>query len=173
MNAAPLRLVRIPAVVLVVWALVAIAAPEPIFVAVHESVRECRLPAQRRGRIARQMPLRIFTGIERDVRGSNQDRGEHNRCQPPAEALKAQHLNDQNRGVLRELASEFAKLPWEREKIAAAIKDAIARHKLKAPQVMMPLRVLVAGRTNTPAIDAVLALVGRERTIARLERGLS
>jgi glutamyl-tRNA synthetase len=94
------------------------------------------------------------------------------RDEPPAESLKAQHLNDQSRAVLRELASEFATLPWERERIVAAIKDAIARHRLKAPQVMMPLRVLVAGRTTTPAIDAVLALVGRERTIARLERGL-
>jgi glutamyl-tRNA synthetase len=94
------------------------------------------------------------------------------RDEPRDPSLLAQHVNDQNRGVLRELASEFAKLPWDREKIAAAIKDAIARHKLKAPQVMMPLRVLVAGRTNTPAIDAVLGLVGRERTIERLERGL-
>jgi glutamyl-tRNA synthetase len=95
------------------------------------------------------------------------------RDEPLAESLKAQHLNEQNRGVLRELMMEFANLPWERERIVAAIKDGIARHKLKAPQVMMPLRVLVAGRTNTPAIDAVLALVGRQRTIARIERGLA
>ncbi len=95
------------------------------------------------------------------------------RDEVPSESLKAQHLNDQNRGILRELATAFATLPWERERIAVVIKDAIARHKLKAPQVMMPLRVLVAGRTNTPAIDAVLALVGRERTIERLDRGLA
>jgi glutamyl-tRNA synthetase len=88
------------------------------------------------------------------------------------DALKAQHLNEQSRGVLAELAKEFAALPWERERILAAIKEATARHKLKAPQVMMPLRVLVAGTATTPAIDAVLALLGRERTIARLERGL-
>src|SRR5262249_5994782 len=87
--------------------------------------------------------------------------------------LKAEHLDDRNRGALEELARSFATLPWERERIAAAIKDALARHKLKAPQVMMPLRVLVAGTATTPAIDAVLALVGRERTVARLARGLA
>jgi len=38
---------------------------------------------------------------------------------------------------------------------------------------MMPLRVLVAGTASTPAIDAVLALVGRERTVVRLARGLA
>jgi glutamyl-tRNA synthetase len=89
------------------------------------------------------------------------------------DALKAQNLSDQNRNALAELMQLFGTLPWERERIAAAIKDAIARHKLKAAQVMMPLRVLVAGTTSTPAIDAVLALVGRERTIARLARGLA
>ena len=87
--------------------------------------------------------------------------------------LRAEHLDDRNRSALEELARTFATLPWERERIAAAIKEAIARHKLKAPQVMMPLRVLVAGTATTPAIDAVLALVGRERTVARLARGLA
>jgi glutamyl-tRNA synthetase len=91
---------------------------------------------------------------------------------PAPDSLLAQHVNEQNRGALIELSQELAALPWERERILATIKDSIARHKLKAPQVMMPLRVLVAGSTSTPAIDAVLALVGRERTVARLTRGL-
>jgi glutamyl-tRNA synthetase len=89
------------------------------------------------------------------------------------DALRAQHLDERNRGALAELQREFATLPWERDRIAAAIKDSSARHKLKAAQVMMPLRVLVAGSASTPAIDAVLALVGRERTVERLARGLA
>jgi glutamyl-tRNA synthetase len=89
------------------------------------------------------------------------------------DALKVQHLDERNRGALVELQREFATLPWEREHIAVAIKDSIARHKLKPAQVMMPLRVLVAGSASTPAIDAVLALVGRERTVERLARGLA
>jgi glutamyl-tRNA synthetase len=91
----------------------------------------------------------------------------------PPDALRAQHLDDRNRTALAELQREFATLPWGRERIAQVIKDAIARHKLKPAQVMMPLRVLVAGTTTTPAIDAVLALVGRERTVERLARGLA
>ena len=92
---------------------------------------------------------------------------------PASENLKAQHVTEANREALGELAKEFAALPWERGRILAAIKQATAKHRLKAPQVMMPLRVLVAGTASTPAIDAVLALVGRELTIARLTRGLS
>jgi glutamyl-tRNA synthetase len=38
---------------------------------------------------------------------------------------------------------------------------------------MMPLRVLVSGTPQTPAIDAVLFLLGRESTRARLTAGLA
>ncbi len=74
--------------------------------------------------------------------------------------------------ALAELAREFATLPWQRETIGAAIKAAAKRNELKPPQVMMPLRLLVAGTPSTPAIDAVLALLGRDRTRARIEAGL-
>jgi glutamyl-tRNA synthetase len=36
------------------------------------------------------------------------------------------------------------------------------------PQLAMPLRVLVCGRTQTPSIDAVLALFARETVLHRL-----
>ena len=54
-----------------------------------------------------------------------------------------------------------------------AIKSTAAKHQLKPPQVMMAVRTVVTGTPQTPAIDAVLALVGRERAIERLERGLA
>ena len=56
---------------------------------------------------------------------------------------------------------------WTREAIGAAMKAAAARHGLKPAQVMMPMRVLVCGTRETPAIDAVLAVLGRETRRAR------
>jgi glutamyl-tRNA synthetase len=84
----------------------------------------------------------------------------------------AEHVNDGNRTALVELQQEFATLPWEREAIAAALKATAAKHKLKPGQVMMPMRVLVAGTPATPAIDAVLALIGRDAVRARIAAGL-
>jgi len=52
------------------------------------------------------------------------------------------------------------------------MKQALASSGLKMPQVAMPLRVLVTGRTQTPSIDAVLELLGRERVLARLSHYL-
>jgi hypothetical protein len=37
---------------------------------------------------------------------------------------------------------------------------------------MMPLRLLVAGTPSTPAIDAVLALLGRDAARARMATAL-
>ncbi|MEJ7670188.1 MAG: glutamate--tRNA ligase [Casimicrobiaceae bacterium] len=88
-----------------------------------------------------------------------------------AQAL-SEHITTTDRDALAELHAELATLPWTREAIAAALKAAAQRHKLKPAQIMMPLRVLVAGTTATPAIDAVLALLGRAVTRARIASGL-
>jgi glutamyl-tRNA synthetase len=36
----------------------------------------------------------------------------------------------------------------------------------------MPVRVLVTGEPQTPAIDATLELIGRDKVLARLQAGL-
>ncbi|HMA31100.1 MAG TPA: glutamate--tRNA ligase [Casimicrobiaceae bacterium] len=87
-------------------------------------------------------------------------------------ALLAEQVSAANRAALAELHAEFADLHWTREMIGTALKAAAARHGLKPAQVMMPLRVLVAGTLKTPAIDAVLELVGRDATRARIGAGL-
>jgi glutamyl-tRNA synthetase len=93
---------------------------------------------------------------------------------PPVDsALLAEQITPANRAALAELAGEFATTEWTREAIGAAIKAAAARHGIKPALVMMPLRALVAGTPRTPAIDAVLELVGREGTRARMTEGLS
>ena len=92
---------------------------------------------------------------------------------PPVDrALLDEQLTAANRPVLTELAGEFETTDWTREAIGAAIKAAAARHGIKPALVMMPLRALVAGTPRTPAIDAVLELVGRDATRARMIEGL-
>jgi glutamyl-tRNA synthetase len=80
----------------------------------------------------------------------------------------AEHVNPANRPALEVLCAEFAALPWTREALGAAMKAAAARHGIKPGQVMMALRVLVCGTRETPAIDAVLAVLGRNAVRARL-----
>ena len=90
----------------------------------------------------------------------------------PDPAKLAPQLQGEVRPALVALHAHFAEVAWTREALMQALKSSATRHGLKPPQVMMALRVLVAGTTSTPAIDAVLALLGRDSTRARMAGGL-
>ncbi len=87
--------------------------------------------------------------------------------QPRAEDL-AVHVADAVRPALQDLREQFAGIPWDKAAIAQAMKAVLAQHRLKMPQLAPALRVLVCGRTQTPSIDAVLALFARETVLHRL-----
>jgi glutamyl-tRNA synthetase len=86
--------------------------------------------------------------------------------------LKARHYTSDIRPALTDLCDRLAGVEWSREKIAAVIKAVVAEHKLKFPRLAMPLRVMVTGEAQTPAIDAVLELIGRDEVLARLAKQL-
>ncbi len=79
---------------------------------------------------------------------------------------------DAVRPALADLKAAFETIDWTREAIGTAIKSTAAKHGLKPPQIMMAVRALVTGIPQTPAIDAVLALLGRETVRQRIEAGL-
>jgi glutamyl-tRNA synthetase len=69
---------------------------------------------------------------------------------------------------LRMLKARLSSVSWERTAINEAIKETAKSSGLKMPQLAMPLRRIVTGRTQTPSIDAVLELLGRETVLLRL-----
>jgi glutamyl-tRNA synthetase len=88
----------------------------------------------------------------------------------PTPELLAQHVTDAVRVPLREIAAELAHLEWTREAIGALIRQTAGRHALKLPQLMMPLRAVIAGTAQTPSLDAVIALSPKTRVLDRLAR---
>jgi glutamyl-tRNA synthetase len=70
--------------------------------------------------------------------------------------------------ALRMLKARLTSAKWERAALSEAIKEVVKSSGLKMPQIAMPLRRLVTGRTQTPSIDAVLELLGRETVLQRL-----
>ncbi len=87
---------------------------------------------------------------------------------PKAEDLAA-HVTDAVKPALEALRERLANVDWDKATIQQAIKDTIGEHKLKMPQLAIPLRVLVCGRAQTPSIDAVLSLFARHEVLARLQ----
>jgi len=86
----------------------------------------------------------------------------------PDAALLAQHVTPDVLPALRELNEKFSGISWEKSAISAAIKETLANHQLKMPKLAMPVRLLVTGETQTPAIDATLALFDQTTVVSRI-----
>jgi len=87
---------------------------------------------------------------------------------PSAEDV-AKHVTDAVRPALQLLSDKLAALSeWSTPAISEAIKAVLTEQGLKMPQLAMPVRVLVMGTPQTPSLDAVLALCGRDKVLARI-----
>ncbi|ATQ76297.1 glutamate--tRNA ligase [Massilia violaceinigra] len=91
------------------------------------------------------------------------------RTPQPDAALMTQHLTDAVKPVVAQFAERCATVEWTREALAAMIKEVLAANGIKMPVLAMPLRLLLTGQLQTPAIDAVLVLLGRELVLSRLK----
>jgi glutamyl-tRNA synthetase len=87
----------------------------------------------------------------------------------PAAALREQHYMVGLGRAMDELRNRFAHIDWNRVTIQESLKQVVAAHGLKMPRLAMPLRLIVTGEAQTPAIDAVLEVLGREETLARMD----
>ncbi|MGE5338063.1 MAG: glutamate--tRNA ligase [Gemmatimonadota bacterium] len=88
-------------------------------------------------------------------------------------ALLGQHLAGRSLDAVRAFADRAATVAWERAALSALLKQLIGEFGLKMPQIAVPLRVAVTGRTQTPSIDAVLELIGRDAVQRRLRDALA
>jgi len=95
------------------------------------------------------------------------------RYEEPSAHKLAELVNEKTRPALRMLEAKLAATPaWERKPLAAAVGAVLEATGLKMPELAMPARLLVTGRTQTPSLDAVLELLGRETVLARLAHHL-
>jgi len=91
----------------------------------------------------------------------------------PSEEELRTYVTDTVRAALASLAENFgASAEWQAGAIQLAFKAALNKHGLKMPALALPLRLIVCGRSQTPSIDAVLALFPRETVLARLRAAI-
>lgn len=83
------------------------------------------------------------------------------------------HLTPEIMPVLKILMGELQKLDWTIEAIHQAMEQAVTSNGLKFPKVAMPLRLILTGGTQSPSIDQVMKVLGKEETLARLADYLS
>lgn len=88
----------------------------------------------------------------------------------PAMADKAAKLlDDDARARLAALAKELGTLSdWTEEALEQAVRDFAEAQELKLGKIAQPLRAALTGSTASPGMFEVLAVLGREQTLARL-----
>jgi len=85
-----------------------------------------------------------------------------------------EHLHPVSRDALAALRRAFAELgDWTEAATEAAVAAVAGALGLKLGKVAQPLRVALTGRAASPGIGTTLLLVGRERTLARIDRALA
>jgi len=85
----------------------------------------------------------------------------------------ASHLKPEVEKPLKDLRERFAALPlWEAQAIHEVVAGVAEAQGLKLGKIAQPLRVAVAGKAVSPPIDVTLMLVGREKTLERLDAAL-
>jgi glutamyl-tRNA synthetase len=74
--------------------------------------------------------------------------------------------------VIRDLIADLEAGDGSKAAVSGAFKAVLAKHGLKMPALAMPVRYAMFATTQTPAIDAVISLIGIEETKQRLQSGI-
>ncbi len=91
--------------------------------------------------------------------------------QPDASAeLRLQHITAAVTPALLDYAEACKTIEWSKAALSQMLKEVLAKHALKMPQLAMPLRLLLTGQLQTPSIDAVVELFGRDVVMQRLAK---
>jgi len=78
-------------------------------------------------------------------------------------------LTDEARGLLRGVEAELAGVePWTTEATERAVRTFAERQGAKLGTVAQPLRAALTGRTTSPGIFEVLAVLGKAESLARV-----
>ena len=72
--------------------------------------------------------------------------------------------------ALKDLIEAIKVAEPKKESYGAAFKEVLAKHQLKMPALAMPVRYGLFATTQTPAIDAVLVVLGKDEAINRLSK---
>ncbi len=87
---------------------------------------------------------------------------------------REQWLDDGGGAALRDARAALAGVePFDLEHVGAALRAVVARRGAKPRQVFQPIRVALTGTTVSPGIFEVVALLGREESLRRIDAALA
>lgn len=88
--------------------------------------------------------------------------------QKPNQQDFEKHINAEALELIKSFQGSVNKIDWTKEAIHNVMNEVVTLHAIKFPRLAMPLRVLLTGIAHSPSIDAVMAILGRDETLKRL-----
>jgi glutamyl-tRNA synthetase len=89
------------------------------------------------------------------------------------EKAAKKNFKGEARQVLQQLGVQFSAVTeWDGEVLHQIVLDTAEKLDLKLGKVAQPLRVAISGQAATPGIDVTLTLLGRAKTLARIQRAI-
>ncbi|MDP6958369.1 MAG: glutamate--tRNA ligase, partial [Planctomycetota bacterium] len=77
------------------------------------------------------------------------------------------------REILQELRSGLEGLPsLDQEAVEHLLKSLAEKHDVKMSRVAQPLRVALTGKDASPSMHDTLGLLGKERSIERIDKAM-
>lgn len=84
------------------------------------------------------------------------------------EAIKKE-FDEQTPNLLKQLQNELENISdWNKENIHTVIVTVAEKNNLKMGKIAQPLRISVTGSTMSPSIDTTLVLLGKDKTLQRI-----
>ena len=89
------------------------------------------------------------------------------------EAQMSKHIKPASPEILNFLVQQLTALEsWSAEPIHACVQATVDQFEVGFAKVAQPVRIAVTGSTNSPSIDQTLELLGRQRSLERMESAL-
>jgi glutamyl-tRNA synthetase len=86
---------------------------------------------------------------------------------------KDKFLNEKSSELLIELKNSIASVPdFSHQALEIVFKSIVEKHGVKLGSLAQPVRVAITGGTESPGIFEVLEIVGKEKTLRRLEKAI-
>jgi glutamyl-tRNA synthetase len=83
------------------------------------------------------------------------------------------HITADTKPIVQIFKDKLIDVDWTAEQIHAVMNEVIVENNLKFPKLAMPLRVMLTGAAQSPSIDQVMAVLGKDQCISRINAYLN
>jgi glutamyl-tRNA synthetase len=82
--------------------------------------------------------------------------------------LIEKYLNKESMELIDKFIEELNQYSWSDEEVNDQLKAFVKKEGIKFPVIAMPLRVILAGTDHTPSVGSIMAILGKNEVIKRL-----